>query len=536
MHREIAVAFQGGGARLIGLIAAAHALSDMERNRDISIRAISGSSAGSIAAFLLASNANFDQVRDTIRQLEPRIRRSFPYISSRALYIRFLNFLLTGATIYKPERLKEIIELILSKSGIEPRKRIADLSLQKELFLMYSDIYSFSSQPAHESEVVSEALVKSCMLPIVFSSYKSAGSGQYVDGGILDNLPTEVLMKSQAEPYPVFAVGFKPDRGDTPNSPWSYLFTLGSSGIQYRIMASKKAIGEDMALELDTSIGTLDFGKIVNVGVEKEYGAIREQTRRFFQEYLSGHGQYTDPLSETRGIAPFRKLKSIEKQIYEYVYDSIAKAECTNRYLKTRVNAFSLANPNAHDEIIVEQLIEFPEGDYIKGAVLPMTKGAGYAVSIECHAYVGGPEGKEIRCEQFFINDNNSEIARMGGSANLVVLLFKGDLKRLIGQSVYIVKKEKRHGFMLDLADRKQDYLTIRSYYWPAREVTIILNVPRQFPQLRCEWLREEGAGGPPPVHVEPIQNLVPAGYVGYGQSLRDVGLGTLLKGNFYSN
>lgn len=373
------------------------------------------------------------------------------------------------------------------------------------------------------------------MLPIIFSSYKSAGNGQHVDGGILDNLPTEILMEAQTEPYPVFAVGFRPDRRDPPNSPWSYLFTLGSSGIQYRIMASKKAIGEDMVLELDTALGTLDFGKIVSVGIDREYNQIKEQTRKFFQAYLSGQGQYKDPLSETRGAAPFRKLKSIEKQLYEYVYDGIAKADCVNRYLKARVNAFSLANPNAHDEIIVEQLIAFPEGDYIKGAVLPMTNGAGYTVSVECHAYVGGPEGKEIRCEQFFINDHDSEIARMGGTANLVVLLFKGDLKRLIGESVYIVKKEKRYGFMLDLAEKKQDFLAVRSFYWPAQEVTIALNVPRGFPPLRCEWLREEGpGGGPQPETIEPMQNLVPAGYVCYTHALHNVGLGTRLKGNFY--
>jgi hypothetical protein len=368
----------------------------------------------------------------------------------------------------------------------------------------------------------------------VFSSYKDLEGGQRVDGGMLDNLPTDILMQDQTDLCPVFAIGFKLENRRTPSSPATYMHSLATSGIQYRILSSKKAVGEDMVLELDTTLETLDFDKIVDVGIEKEYNLIKEQTRQFFQAYLSGHGNFKDPLSESRGVAPFYKLKSIEKSVHDYVYDSIKKAKCKNKYLKMRVNAFSLVNPSNHDEIHLEQLIAFPEGDYIKGAILPMINGAGYVANVECQVCVGGPDGPEIKCEQFFIKDFNPGITHADAYTDMVVLLFKGDLKPLIGKSVYILKKEKRYGFMLDLRDKKADFLAVRSIYWPADEISIALNVPKEFPKLRCEWLREKGAPGPPPEKISQIQNLVPAGFVCYTQGLRDIGLGTRLKGNFY--
>jgi hypothetical protein len=99
---------------------------------------------------------------------------------------------------------------------------------------------------------------------------------------------------------------------------------------------------------------------------------------------------------------------------------------------------------------------------------------------------------------------------------------------------VYILIKEKRYGFLLDLRDKKGDWLSVRSIYLPAEEFTIALNVPKEFPKLRCDWVREPGPPGPPPEKISPIANLVPPGFVCYTQALRHVGLGTRLKGKFY--
>jgi predicted acylesterase/phospholipase RssA len=534
MDRQISVAFQGGGARLIGLIAAAHALSELEQSSGVKIRAVSGSSAGSIAALLLAANADFDRAKDLIRKLNPEIKKNFPKLTSAGLYYKVLRFIVTGQSIYKKHDLQSVMEYILNGLDINPNQKLKDIKHSKRLFLMFSDIYSAASEYANEDEIVKTAIMRSCSLPIVFSSYKDLDASQRVDGGLLNNLPTDILMQGNAEICPVFAIGFRPERHSPPSSAAAYLRSLFSSGIQYRIQSSKKAIGEDMVLELDTELDTLDFDKIVDIGLEKEYNRVKAQTRQFFTAYLSGHKNFSDPLSEKRGLAPFFKLKSVEKSIYKYVTDSLEKARCTSKYLKMRVNAFSLVTPSNYDEIHMEQLIEFPDGGYIKGAILTMTTGAGYVANVECHACVGGPDGPEMECEQFFIKDFQPGILQGESYTDVVVLLFKGDLKPLIGKSVYIIKKEMRHGFMLDLRENKTDFLALRSIFWPTDEISITLNVPKEFAALRCEWLRERGAQGPPPYEVAPPHYLVPAGFVCYTQAIRQCGVGTRLKGTFY--
>ena len=65
--RKVNIAFQGGGARLVSLIAAAHAISELEKSKVIEVGAVSGSSAGSLAALLLASGADFDKLASVSR-------------------------------------------------------------------------------------------------------------------------------------------------------------------------------------------------------------------------------------------------------------------------------------------------------------------------------------------------------------------------------------------------------------------------------------------------------------------------------------
>jgi predicted acylesterase/phospholipase RssA len=68
MKRPVSIAFQGGGAKLVVLIAAAEAISELIQDEKLDVVAVSGSSAGSIAALLLAARADFSKVRSPHRR------------------------------------------------------------------------------------------------------------------------------------------------------------------------------------------------------------------------------------------------------------------------------------------------------------------------------------------------------------------------------------------------------------------------------------------------------------------------------------
>ena len=63
----IQVVFQGGGAKLCDLLAAAEAIEGLEKAGEIVIRRVAGTSAGAIAACLLASGQSIESVRERLR-------------------------------------------------------------------------------------------------------------------------------------------------------------------------------------------------------------------------------------------------------------------------------------------------------------------------------------------------------------------------------------------------------------------------------------------------------------------------------------
>jgi predicted acylesterase/phospholipase RssA len=124
MPRNVSIAFQGGGARLVPLIAAAHAISELEGRGDLRVQAVSGSSAGSLAAFLLAAKADFDKIAKALRAQEANIQAKFPPLSDFAMKVKFALFILFGWSIYKPAMFNEIITEVLNDADIDATKTI----------------------------------------------------------------------------------------------------------------------------------------------------------------------------------------------------------------------------------------------------------------------------------------------------------------------------------------------------------------------------------------------------------------------------
>lgn len=538
MQREINVAFQGGGAKLISLIAAAHAIADLERNGELKVKAVSGSSAGAIAAFLLAAGADFDKLRDAVRKSDKQIQTHFPKLTNSKLYRRTMMFSLFGRPIYSEKKFNDIISDILIKIGIDTSKSLKEYVNEKRLYIISSDIYEAKSIAASSDEIILNVLRASCAIPIVFASFNQFGAGQSADGGIFDNMPTDILMSDRGENTPVFAIGFKPEQLAPATSPLSYIYTIASSSIYYRVAQSRRMIGDDMVLDLETSLTTLDFSKIVSVGIDQEYKPIREQTTFFFKPWLGGSGKFSDPMSRNKGQSPYLRLRKTELAIMEYVEGRLHETPCKNDYLKMRVNAHCLSNPNLADEIIVEQLVVFPEGHHVPGISLPMTGGAGVNASLECFVHLDDPNGPEIDFTQLVIHDelpiedasNSSERRRTRTSA---ILLLKGDLREYAGRPLYVLKKERRYGFMSDLREKGEDFLSVKSFYWKANVVTIELNVPNSFGAVSTEWLREGVHEGSFPQKINPQNLLVPTNYSCYAAKVTDISIGGNLRGVF---
>ncbi len=529
MTRSINVAFQGGGARLITLIAAAEAISDLERNGFLRVESISGSSAGALAAFLLAANADFEAVKNAIRRREKGIQRYFPRLTKLTLRLKLARFLLDGTPIFPPTSFNEVISEMLGAIRVDSSRPLKDYANGRSLHIVASDIYQGKSVALPVETPIRSALRQSCAIPVVFATFKSDDGGQQVDGGVFDNLPVEIVMPAGASSTPVFAIGFAPEVSPVARSGAEYLMSMISSVISYRVAESRKAIGEDRVYMIDTRLGTLDFDKMVTVGLDKEYGRIKSETDAFFRPWIGG-ANADAPVRQTDRLAAVR-LKQTEQKLLSYVLEALKGLPASSPSVQLRVTAHCLDKADRPDEISFEQTIRMPADRVVPGVVLYTMSGTGSSAQTECHVHLDGPTGEPIIFSEFVIHDTIVE-GLEEKRRTAVILLFHGDCSSLAGKLIYVLKKELRYGFMAPLRTDNRDVLSVRSWHWPTREVSIQLNIPKSFGRkVAAEWTRV-GDGGEPVARVAD-KATCPAGFESYLASLGDVPVNTVLKGVF---
>jgi hypothetical protein len=142
-----------------------------------------------------------------------------------------------------------------------------------------------------------------------------------------------------------------------------------------------------------------------------------------------------------------------------------------------------------------------------------------------------GPTGDVIPIKQFIVHDNvifKGETKRR----MCVVILLCDELYKYSGRSLYILKKEKRFGFMAPLKSVGQDWIGITSHYWDSEEVSIQLNVPVDFGNIRADWLRDgDGESSPTEEWIPPLFH--PTHTIAHHAVLRAVPHRTGLRANF---
>lgn len=272
MVKKIQVALQGGGAKIVGLVAALQALDELCKSGEIEITRIAGTSAGAIAGVLYAAGVTPDQMRTglgkaitdgMIRYPLPdeksggRVRRAFrvsrllwavwrnrPLADDgplRTVITQLLTNALGGGTAHELATLR--IPMIVVASNLSTRKAM---------------VYSTEETP---TTPLLDATLDSSGLPFVFRTAGGPHRGVLmVDGGLSANLPADFLMPHSANDGDVVAISFsEPTTLSAPSS----AAQLAGAILDTAINAStyrQKTSGQVQVINLDVgSIGTLDF-------------------------------------------------------------------------------------------------------------------------------------------------------------------------------------------------------------------------------------------------------------------------------------
>jgi len=161
----IGISFSGGGARGITHLGVLKALLE----HDIKPELISGTSAGAIVGALYAAGYSPDESLDIVKQTNVLSVFKPSYSWKGLLSIDKLGKMLTK---YLP---------------------VDFADLEKELVVAATNINTGKTKYFKKGELI-QPILASCCVPIIFKPVKIRGKN-YVDGGLLNNLPAEAIRK-----------------------------------------------------------------------------------------------------------------------------------------------------------------------------------------------------------------------------------------------------------------------------------------------------------------------------------------------------
>jgi predicted acylesterase/phospholipase RssA len=250
---QLQFVFQGGGAKLVPLLAAAHAVHDQADNLGYSVKRVSGASAGAVVAAMLAMGLDPAVFRERLLRLATthmdQIIKPFWWGS----YVRALF----GQSIYDSRIYRKLLHDLFANGPEIPHLKNRKI----DIFIHATDIKNGTYKHYtgdNPEDTVEEALFSSSAIPFLFQNFKDRGS--FIDGGLIDNFPTEALLADVSAKGDVVGFSFRrtePYRFDTGLK--SYLASIVFTAMDYSVERSMKQMPAENVYFIPTTLTTLDF-------------------------------------------------------------------------------------------------------------------------------------------------------------------------------------------------------------------------------------------------------------------------------------
>ena len=324
---RLQVVFQGGGAKLCVLMAVCDVLRKMNDNKEIEIVRVAGSSAGAIAAVMLASFVTIEAYKERIRKLWNEYSIGFNVPKWFGIW-RVVN----GSPYFTKLELINFFKDLFTQ-GTGP-KNVQDLKIETRIY--FTSLYSLSAQVAPATMSIPKALAKSCRFPFAFSGF--ASDDDDVDGGLAMNLPVDELKSQEATHGAVIAISFQEEfRNVNRDSLLAYTQQLFSAAVQSGVTRSEMILGTGNVYRAPTDIGTFEFQRALDEGLG--YDKFNNQSERFrgwLQTWLRDHGPITPQQIQhaQRFIRPAVTRVPLRPAIINDLDDRLFTGPCTHAELQ----------------------------------------------------------------------------------------------------------------------------------------------------------------------------------------------------------
>jgi predicted acylesterase/phospholipase RssA len=274
---NVQLAIQGGGAKLVTLIAAMEAVQDLQADGLIKVTRVAGASAGALVGCLFAAGIRMSTLRTRLRNLtKKQLARLFP-TSKKMLFLR-LSRRMPGWNDgpLKRELTKWFKEVnVVTFGDLKGKIGIEAIVIAANLTTASKKIYR------DDDELVVASILSSCGLPYFLRVWHEGEV--IVDGGICENFPAEELLDDSSKGE-VLGITFHPTESN-PNSLVNFTTALLETAMNHSMNRAKRQLGVERVFTINTNINTFGFDKALD-GLESEYDLVKHRARDFFVNYV----------------------------------------------------------------------------------------------------------------------------------------------------------------------------------------------------------------------------------------------------------
>jgi predicted acylesterase/phospholipase RssA len=282
---KLQLAIQGGGAKIVALMAALKALEAMGDKFEVT--RIVGTSAGAIAGAMFASDVGIGNIVHDWEQGKLQdlldgfvVRPAWGLPRKMAM----LHHLTKSTPVWDAAKLHDYLVEVLKKNG-EAIGDFKHLAKRKGVKLMVISTNLRNRRPVESTmdEPVVHQLIDSAGLPYLLRKWGDGASPVIVDGGIGDNLPASRLDMHRPDEIPV-CIAFEPVIPADSNPQNFTQFSLSLLDTAIDVSTAQSAALVPRTLFLHTDLTTFDFADAVAALRDGRFETIEKQAKVWFEQ------------------------------------------------------------------------------------------------------------------------------------------------------------------------------------------------------------------------------------------------------------
>lgn len=308
-------AFQGGGAKLVTMFAAAKAIQELEAEGYIQLVEVAGTSAGSIVASILSKRIQIGEALERFHRTGAQVVDSFSVKNNIFSNIYMFYKMVSGVSIFDKNLFLEFL-----KKNLNPTGGLDENPIKIPLHIMMTDLdkgagYVWSSN-SNTSISLDNAIFNSCAIPFFFKTFKS--DSPWIDGGLLANLVDASVFSNM--PGKIVAFSFLGSGVSSIRSLPDYVKSIISVSIDHNVNKNIKNIDDHggTIIKLPNDINMFDFKKALSKSVDGNYiQKISDDVKREVKSYLKDNSRLNEASFNNINEARSR-IVSLAKEVEKF--------------------------------------------------------------------------------------------------------------------------------------------------------------------------------------------------------------------------